>query len=130
VLGLVVQADDGVGPFILGTDTEEGTMPESTVQIALGRAKINEDLRVLATDTQELLRLTASATGEQLEVLRGRLNERLAQLKSRAAQAQDDTCSSCRAAIASADEYVHENPWQTLGIGLATGLVLGVLLTR
>lgn len=105
-------------------------MADSTVQIALGRAKINEDLRVLATDTQELLRLTASATGEQLDVLRGRLNERLAQLKTKAAQAQDSTCLSCRTAIANADDYVHENPWQTLGIGVAAGLVLGVLLTR
>ncbi len=105
-------------------------MADTSVQIALGRAKINEDLRVLAADTQELLRLTASATGDQLDVLRGRLSERLTQLKSRASDAHDSTRSSYKAAASSADEYVRENPWQSVGIGVAAGIVLGALLAR
>ena len=105
-------------------------MADTNVQIALGRAKINEDLRVLAADTQELLKLTASATGEQLDVLRGRLNERLLQLKSRAASAQDATRVKSKQAASTADDYVRENPWQSIGIGVAAGLVLGAILAR
>lgn len=29
-----------------------------------------------------------------------------------------------------ADNYVHDKPWQGVGIGAAIGLVLGVLLAR
>lgn len=105
-------------------------MADTNAQIALGRAKINEDLRVLAADTQELLRLTASATGEQLDVLRGRLNDQLVQLKSRAADAQQSARANGKAAVACADDYVRENPWQSVGAGVAVGLILGALLTR
>lgn len=105
-------------------------MADTQVQIALGRAKINEDLRVLAADTQELMRLTASATGEQLEVLRGKLNGRLGQLKAKAAVAHGSTRASYNAAAGTADDYVRENPWQSVGIGVAVGLVLGALLAR
>jgi ElaB/YqjD/DUF883 family membrane-anchored ribosome-binding protein len=105
-------------------------MADTNVQIALGRAKINEDLWVLAADTQELLRLTASATGEQLEVLRGRLNEQLVQLKSRAIDAQETARANGQAAISGADDYVRKNPWQSVGAGVAAGLILGALLTR
>jgi len=105
-------------------------MADTNVQIALGRAKINEDLRVLAADTQELLKLTASATGEQLDELRGRLNVRLVQLKSRAASAHDVTRENAKQAASTADEYVRENPWQSIGIGVAAGLLLGALIAR
>jgi ElaB/YqjD/DUF883 family membrane-anchored ribosome-binding protein len=110
--------------------TEEGNMAETSAQLALGRAKINEDLRILAADTQELMRLTASASGEQLDVLRSRLNERLAVLKVRAAEAQDATRSNCKLAMTNADDYVRENPWQSVGVGVAVGVVLGALLAR
>ena len=105
-------------------------MADTSVQIALGRAKINEDLRVLAADTQELMRLTASATGEQLDVLRGRLNDRLVQLKGHAASASDSTKTGAKQAANSADDYVRANPWQSVGMGVAVGLILGAILAR
>lgn len=105
-------------------------MTENSVQISLGRAKINEDLRVLASDTQELLRLTASATGEQLDGLRARLGDRLGALKHKAREAKGSTHASANALAGSADEYVRQNPWQALGAGVAVGIVLGALLAR
>lgn len=33
-------------------------------------------------------------------------------------------------AVYRADDYVHEKPWQGIGVGAAVGLVLGLLLAR
>ncbi|MGI4860876.1 MAG: DUF883 family protein [Janthinobacterium lividum] len=105
-------------------------MAENSVQISLGRAKVNEDLRILASDTQELLRLTASATGEQLDGLRTRLTGRLGALKSKAVEAKGVTHANASALAGTADEYVRQKPWQALGLGVAAGIVLGALLAR
>ncbi|KKB63871.1 hypothetical protein WM40_09470 [Robbsia andropogonis] len=105
-------------------------MADTSVKLALGRAKVNEDLRVLAADTQELLRLTASASGEQIDALRARLTEQLRYLRERAREQQEVSVAKCAGAAASADEFVRSSPWQALGMAVAGGIVLGALLTR
>ncbi|WP_347556264.1 DUF883 family protein [Robbsia sp. KACC 23696] len=105
-------------------------MAHSSVQLALGRAKVNEDLRVLASDTQELLRLTASASGEQLDALREKLTEQLGVLRARTRDTQAAGAAKCASAATSADEYVRANPWQALGAAVVGGIVIGALLTR
>ena len=35
-----------------------------------------------------------------------------------------------RAAARAADDYVHESPWQAVGIGVGVGFLLGLLLNR
>lgn len=105
-------------------------MAQASVQLALGRAKVNDDLRVLAADTQELLRLTASASGEQLDVLRERLKEQLGALRARTRETQALGAAKCASAATSADALVREKPWQALGVAVVGGIVLGALLTR
>lgn len=105
-------------------------MTDQSIQLQLGRQKIAEDLRTLIADSEELLRLTASASGEQIDVLRARMRERLEQAKAALAEASTVARGKYRVAADSADQYVHDNPWQSVGIGVGVGILLGVLAAR
>ena len=105
-------------------------MNDHSIQLQLGRQKIAEDLRTLIADSEELLRLTASASGEQIDVLRARMRDRLEQGKAALAEASVVARGKYRVAADNADQYVHDNPWQSVGIGVGVGILLGVLAAR
>ena len=35
-----------------------------------------------------------------------------------------------KAAVKATDGYVHENPWQSIGVGAGLGLLVGFLISR
>ena len=87
-------------------------------------------LRVLAADTEQLLRATASQTGQQVAQVRAKAQESLKAARHRVADLQDAALANTRAAGRATDDYVHANPWQAIAIGAAAGLVVGFLISR
>ncbi len=58
--------------------------------------------------------------------LRGRIQSRLQEARVELAGLQD----AATAQVKVADEFVHEHPWQSIGIAAAIGLVVGLLVAR
>jgi ElaB/YqjD/DUF883 family membrane-anchored ribosome-binding protein len=92
--------------------------------------KLRDDMRLLATDMEQLLRATANQTGKQVAQVRARAEESLQAAKARIADAQTSALARTRAASKAADEYVRENPWQALAIASAAAIAIGFLLAR
>jgi ElaB/YqjD/DUF883 family membrane-anchored ribosome-binding protein len=92
--------------------------------------KLRDDLRVLAGDTEQLLKATTSQTGQQIAQVRAKAKESLEAAKVRLAEAQKWTRVRTSAAGRATNEYVRRNPWQVLAIAAAAGFVLGLLLAR
>ena len=92
--------------------------------------KVMADLRVLATDMEELLKATAGQTGQQVAQVRAKAEESLASVKARVADLQHEALAKTRVVGRAADDYVHANPWRVLAIGAVAGLVLGFALNR
>lgn len=89
------------------------------------------DLRVLAADTEQLLRATADQTGHQAAQVRARVEESLRTARSRITDLQDMTLARTRAAGRATDTYVRANAWPAMAICAVAGLALGfVLATR
>jgi ElaB/YqjD/DUF883 family membrane-anchored ribosome-binding protein len=105
-------------------------MNDHSTQLSLGRQKIADDLRTLVADTEELLRLTATASGEQVDIVRARLRARLDDAKTALAEASVTARAKYEVAADNADRYVHDKPWQAVGIGVGVGILLGVLAAR
>ncbi|RKP59204.1 DUF883 family protein [Pararobbsia silviterrae] len=105
-------------------------MNDSSLQLQWGRQKIREDLRTLIEDSEALLRLTASVSGEQVDVLRERMRARIEQAKQALAEASGVARGKYRVAADNTEQYVRDNPWQAIGIGVGVGLLLGVLVSR
>ncbi|MBV8495321.1 MAG: DUF883 domain-containing protein [Gammaproteobacteria bacterium] len=88
-----------------------------------GKASLAEDLRALVDDAAALLRATASAGGAQLE---DQAQATLAQLRSRLATLEEQV----REGVRDVDAYVHENPWQAIGVAAGLGLLVGLIVGR
>ena len=92
--------------------------------------KLMADLRVLASDMEQLLKATATETGLHVTQVRAKAEESLKAVKARVADLQGAAVAKTRAAGRATDDYVHANPWQGMAIGAVAGLVLGLVLAH
>lgn len=92
------------------------------------KEKLIDDLKVVAKDVEELLRVTANQTGDKIAAARTRAEESLRAARVRMNEASDEVSARARVAATTADEYVHANPWQAVGIAAGIGFVVGYLL--
>lgn len=96
----------------------------------VSKDRLVADLKIVVADAEELLRATATQAGEKVSVARERIQASLANARVKLVDAERALLERTRQAAKVADEYVHENPWQAVGIAAALGLVLGVLISR
>ena len=96
----------------------------------VSKEKLMQDLRVVVSDAEELLRATAGQAGEKVAVVRERIQENLAAAKVRLVAAEDAVVAKTKEAAKATDEYVHENPWKAVGIAAGVGLIIGMLVSR
>ena len=97
---------------------------------AISADKLMEDLRLVVTDAEELLRATAGQAGEKVGAARARAEQSIDAAKTRIAQAGYAAAAQTREAAKATDTYVHDNPWTAIGVAAAVGIVIGVLLAR
>lgn len=105
-------------------------MDTQTVMEHPSKEKLVEDLKVVVADAEELLKATATQTGERIMAARAKAEESLRTAKMRLAEAKASVVEKVKIAAKTTDDYVHENPWQAVGIAAAVGLVLGALISR
>ena len=96
----------------------------------VNREKLVSDLKVVIGDTEELLRATAHSAGETVAAARAKVQASMNGAKKRLADLGDVTADRAKVAARATDEFVHEHPWQAVGIGAAIGMILGMLISR
>ncbi|MBP1724186.1 MAG: hypothetical protein H6Q44_1891 [Deltaproteobacteria bacterium] len=106
-------------------------MTESTT--AAGRAsreRLVEDLKVVVSDAEALLKATAHQTGEKIAEVRAKAEESLKTAKVRIAEEGKEIMEKAKSAAKSTDEFVHAHPWKAVGIGAIAGFAIGLLISR
>ena len=98
--------------------------------IAVPKEKLMEDLHMVVADAEDLLRATASYAGEGAVAARARIQDSLHVVKGRLVEAEDAVIARAREAAKDADRYVHDNPWQAIGISACVGAIVGMLIAR
>jgi ElaB/YqjD/DUF883 family membrane-anchored ribosome-binding protein len=88
------------------------------------------DFKVVVADAEALLKATANTGGEKLVELRAKAEESLSIAKARMMDVQDEVLAKTKEAAKATDEYVHENPWHSIGIAASVGIVIGLLIGR
>ena len=94
------------------------------------KQKLVSDLKVVISDTEELLRATAGSAGDKVGELRERIGLRLRDAKERLIDLEIAVVDKTKAAARATDDFVHEQPWKAVGVAAALGLALGVLIGR
>ena len=92
--------------------------------------KLVEDLKVVMRDAEALIRATSAQTGEKIQEVRARAEESLKQARTRLTALEDQAYQSAREAADVTEQYVRENPWQSVGIAAGVGILVGLLLSR
>lgn len=96
----------------------------------VSKEKLMEDLRLVVSDAEELLRATANQAGEGAAAVRARIQENLLTVKESLADAETAVLERTRQAAKVADQYVHDNPWKAIGIAAGVGALVGMLIAR
>jgi len=94
------------------------------------KEKLAADLKTVIADAEELLQLTSSQTGEKVAELRARMSDNLRIARHKLEDAEAAIRDKAREAARATDDYVHENPWRSIGVAAGAGLVIGLLIGR
>ncbi|MBU6491462.1 MAG: DUF883 domain-containing protein [Burkholderiales bacterium] len=88
------------------------------------------DIKAVLADAEDLLKQATNATGERATELRENAMALLKQAKEKASDVQVVVVEKSKQAARATDDYVHDHPWQAVGIAAGVGLLLGLLINR
>lgn len=91
---------------------------------------VNDDLKTLVKDAQTLFHAAAALTGDKAEEVRSRSLRLLETARGRAHETQLQVVVAGKEMLASADDYVKENPWRAIATAAGVGFFVGVILGR
>ena len=92
------------------------------------KQKLLGDFNAVMTQADQLLKLVTDEGGDKANALRAKLEQHLHAAKERLRSLEDAVMEKTKATARATDEYVHENPWQTVGIAAGLSAVLGVVI--
>lgn len=101
-----------------------------TVTNDVSKEKLISDFKVVVADAEELLRATANQAGDKAADLRVKIQGHLADAKVRLADAEAAVVDKAKLVGRATDDYVHDNPWRSVGIAAGVGLIVGLLIGR
>ena len=96
----------------------------------VSKEKLIADFKVVVADAEELLRATAGQAGDKVAEIRNRAQEHIVVAKAKLADAEAAIVAKAKQAGRAADDYVHENPWGSVGIAAGVGFLVGLLIGR
>jgi ElaB/YqjD/DUF883 family membrane-anchored ribosome-binding protein len=97
---------------------------------AAQKNKLMSDLQLVIADAEALLHMTADQASDSATEVRGRIQSRLQDARDQLTELQDATVARVKAVGNATDEFVHENPWKSIGVAAGIGLVIGLLISR
>jgi ElaB/YqjD/DUF883 family membrane-anchored ribosome-binding protein len=106
------------------------TMTDLADAAAEGKEQLMANLRRVISDAEELLAATTDESGGKFADLRERVQDHLRVARGKLADAEDAVRVHARHAAYAADDYVHDNPWSSIGAAAALGILVGVLVGR
>ena len=92
--------------------------------------KLVGDLRAVLEDAEALLVATAGQVGDKVQRVRDRAEETVKNARKRLVQAEEELADRAKAAAREADRYVHDSPWQAIGIAAGVAFILGLMAGR
>lgn len=101
-----------------------------TKKIAGKEEQFIDSVKDSLDDAEQFLRDAAAASGEKATELRERALESLRRTRLALYETQDALVERGRKAARATDDYVHDNPWQAIGVAAVTGLLVGMLISR
>ena len=94
------------------------------------RERLVDDFATVLAEAEDMLKRAATETGDKARDLRSQVETKLLRAKLRLQELEADALDKTKAAARATDDYVHDNPWQAIGVAAAIGLLVGLVLSR
>ena len=92
--------------------------------------KLLADVRTVVADAEDLLRKAKNTGVERYATVKAELEDKLADTIVRLQEVQEELTARARDAARATDEYVRENPWKSMGVVAAAGIVIALIMSR
>ena len=92
--------------------------------------RLMADLQAVVRDTENLLKATARDASERAAKARAHAEESLHKARARMSELEHDLAARTREAAQKTNAYVHDNPWEAIGVAAGVGLLIGGLVAR
>ncbi len=93
-----------------------------------GKEKLIQDFHSVISDTEELMKSVSGESSGKAQALRARIEQNLKHAKEYLQDVEETVVDKSKVAARITDDYVHENAWQTVGLAIGLGVVIGLLL--
>ena len=88
------------------------------------------DFKALMADAEALIKATAGQEDGVIGSIRSKALETLSSAKENFSNAQGSLTDKAKVVAESADEFVHRNPWEAVGVAAGLGLLIGLFIRR
>lgn len=98
------------------------------------REKLLQDFNTVVAETEQLLKDASLVSGDKAATWRGDVELKLKAAKEKLLEIEHAAAEKTKVAVQATDDYVHDKPWQaigiTAGVSVLVGLTIGLLLNR
>ncbi|MDR2709860.1 MAG: DUF883 family protein [Burkholderiales bacterium] len=92
--------------------------------------KLVDDFSTVLSEAEGLLHEAATETGDKARELRHQIKGKLTEARLRLQEVETQLANRARVCARATDDFVHDRPWQAVGIGVGVGFILGLLIGR
>ena len=84
----------------------------------------------VVSDTEALLKATSNHGGDAIDEIRKNIGNSIKAVKADINYAETLVVEKTKVAAKATDVYVHQNPWEAVGVAATIGLIIGWLMGR
>ena len=95
-----------------------------------GAEQLIGEFKSLMADAEALIKATEDHPSETLSSIRSKALETLAGAKESLSTVEGNLLERAKGAAEGADDFVHRNPWEAVGVAAGLGLLIGLFVGR
>ena len=102
----------------------------ATEAAAVSSDQLIGEFKALMADAEALIQATEGHADGAIGSIRSKALETIAGAKESLSGIEGQLADKAKAAAASADDFVHRNPWEAVGVAAGLGLLIGLFIRR
>ncbi len=99
-------------------------------EVQINSESLIGDFKALMADAEDLIKATASHEDGPLSAIRSKALDALNNAKDSLSAAEGTLTEKAKEVAEGADEFVHRNPWEAVGVAAGLGLLIGLFIRR
>lgn len=88
------------------------------------------EFKSLMADAEALIKATEDQPGETMSSIRNKAIETISGAKASLSNLEDTLTDKAKVVAEGADDFVHRNPWEAIGVAAGLGLLIGLFIRR